>query len=296
MLPSMVTFEGSMHRSQLYLKRILMLFRIGFVAIPLLICSTWIHAQSPSENGLVWEMQGSWRLNHEQQHLRTGDDVVPGAVLTADTATNGSILVLLPDGQRLLFDCHDANTCSQGFRIPALIAKPDKDDIELFETIKLEMQKPSLAISLGKAPRISTITEIESVVRIQNDGTILLKQPLAALPPGQYRLTTQGDSQAQPSEHSLTWSGSHDESHLTLSGPGFYQLRLFGNLGTERMRVVLLAVPPTAFSDTEKFFAEARKTLQEWNETFPGWPMHEWLQLYLRSLSEAGPEKNSSEQ
>jgi hypothetical protein len=273
-----------------------MLFRIGFVAIPLLICSTWIHAQSPSENGLVWEMQGSWQMNHEQQHLRTGDDVVPGAVLTADTTTNGSLLVLMTDGQRLLFDCHDANTCSQGFRVPALIAKPDKDDLELFETIKLEMRKPSSAISLGKAPRISTITEIESVVRIQSDGNILLKQPLATLPPGQYRLTTQGDSQAQPSEHSLTWSGSHDEGHLALPGPGFYQLRLFGNLGTERMRVVLLAVPAASFSDTEKSFNEAKKTLQEWNETFPGWPIHEWLQLYLRSLSEAGPEKHSSEQ
>src|ERR1700747_1249825 len=175
-----------MHSSQLYLKRIRMLFRIGFAAIPLLICSTWIHAQSPSENGLVWEMQGSWQMNHEQQHLHTGDDVVPGAVLTADTATNGSLLVLMPDGQRLLFDCHDANTCSQGFRIPALIAKPDKDDLELFETIKFEMRKPSSGISLGKGPRTSATTKIESVVPIQSDGTILLKQPLATLPPGQY--------------------------------------------------------------------------------------------------------------
>ena len=273
-----------------------MLFRIGFVAIPLLICSTWIHAQSPSENGLVWEMQGSWQMNHEQQHLHTGDDVVPGAVLTADTATNGSLLVLMPDGQRLLFDCHDANTCSQGFRIPALIAKPDKDDLELFETIKLEMRKPSSGISLGKGPRTSATTKIESVVPIQSDGTILLKQPLATLPPGQYRLTTQADSQAQPSERSLTWSGSHDEGRLALSGPGFYQLRLFGNLGTERMRVALLAVPVASFADTEKSFNEAKKTLQEWNETFPGWPMHEWMQLYLRSLSEARPEKSSSEQ
>ncbi len=273
-----------------------MLFRIGFVAIPLLICSTWVHAQAPSENGLVWEMQGSWQLNHEQQHLRMGDDVVPGAVLTSDATTPGSILVLMPDGQRLLFDCHDANTCSQGFRIPALIAKPDKDDLELFETIKLEMRKPSSGISLGKAPRVSAIAQIESVVPIQNDGSILLKQPLATLPPGQYRLMTQGNNQAQPSEHSLTWSGAHDEGHLTLPGPGLYQLRLFGNLGTERMRVILLAVPPASFSDTEKSFTETRKDLQEWNETFPGWPMHEWLQLYLRNLSEAGPEKHSSEQ
>ena len=235
-------------------------------------------------------------MNHEQQHLHTGDDVVPGAVLTADTATNGSLLVLMPDGQRLLFDCHDANTCSQGFRIPALIAKPDKDDLELFETIKLEMRKPSSGISLGKGPRTSATTKIESVVPIQSDGTILLKQPLATLPPGQYRLTTQADSQAQPSERSLTWSGSHDEGRLALSGPGFYQLRLFGNLGTERMRVALLAVPVASFADTEKSFNEAKKTLQEWNETFPGWPMHEWMQLYLRSLSEAGPEKNSSDQ
>jgi len=269
-----------------------MLLKTWLAAIPLLICSAWIYAETTAKSGIAWEVHGNWYLNHEQHPLHKGDDVPPGALLTADTTANGSILVLLPDGQRLFYDCHDAHTCSQGFRIPALMAEPDKDALELFDTIRRVMKQVTSTASLPKAPVVSTTTIVETVVPIQSDGSIALKRPFAALPPGHYRLTLQGESEAEPSEHSLSWSGPHDEGHLALEGPGTYRLRLFGSLGGERLRVFILAVPSESFSSTQKDFEETNKDLQEWNEIFPGWPIHEWLQLYLRSLSGTQPEKD----
>jgi hypothetical protein len=58
------------------------------------------------------------------------------------------------------------------------------------------------------------------------------------------------------------------------------------------MRVVMLAVPAEAFPAAQKGFEEATKTLHEWNETFPGWPIHEWRQLYLESLSDPRNDKD----
>ena len=265
------------------------------VAASLIVGCTPIHAQTAADSGMTWEAQGNWHLNHERQSIQRGDAVPPGALLTADVIVKASIVILLPDGQRLLFDCHDAHTCSQGFRVPALMAKPDTDDLDLFNAVRRAINQPHSSVETAPEPLASTTTEAEAVARLENDENILLKQSLAGLPPGQYTLTVQSNDQAQPSKRQLTWSGSLDTGRLTLPGPGLYRLRLFGSLGGERMRVVLLAVPSTSFPTTLKAFTDARKTLAEWNETFPGWPVHEWLQLYLKILSGAHPDDNSSQ-
>ncbi len=239
--------------------------------------AAWLHA----EDGIVWKVQGDWRISNTQDSLRKGEPVAPGALLTASTSTTATVLILLPDGQRLLFDCHDVRTCTQGFRVPALMEKPDDDAVQLFHTVRDAMRLPAAHVA---APSTTT-TETETVIPLEDDGTILLRRALAALPPGQYRLTVQGAEDAQPSDQSLTWSGPRDDARLPLFHAGVYHLRLFGNLGVERMRVVLLAESPQLFSSRQKAFAEARKDLQEWNETFPGWPIHEWLQLYLEGLA-----------
>jgi hypothetical protein len=254
------------------------------VVIPLIATTARMNA----EDGIAWEVQGNWRLNQAQTFLRKGDSVAPGVLLTADTSTNASILILLPDGQRLLFDCSNAHTCTQGFRVPALMAKPDDDAVELFDAIRKAMHQPATSIA---APRVAaSTTETEVVAPLQTDGTVLLKQPLAALPPGQYRMTVDGES-GQLLERSLKWSGPLDETHLPLPGAGVYRLRLFGSLGGERMRVVLLAASAELFSPQQKAFAEAKDDLKEWDENFQGWPIHEWLGLFLEGLAQAQTSK-----
>ena len=253
--------------------------RPWLAVIPLIAVTVSIYA----EDGLAWEVQGNWRVNQIQTFLHRGDSVAPGALLTAASLTNASVVVLLPDGQRLFFDCHNAHTCNQGFRVPPLMAKPDDEAVQLFETVRRAMRQPETAAATSIPV---TATRTESVVLLQTDGTISLKEPLAHLPPGQYRMTVLGEGGAQLSERSLAWPATGDATRLSLPHAGIYHLRLFGSLGVERMRVVLLAATPEFFPARQKAFAEARKDLQEWNENFPGWPTHEWLQLFLDGLAQ----------
>jgi hypothetical protein len=247
------------------------------IAVACLAGTATLHAQS----GLAWDLHGSWQSNHTQAILHKGDAVAPGALLTAD-APSASIVILLPDGQRLLFECHDAHVCAQGFRIPALIARPDDDALELFAAVQRVIHSgPSFSTSARTAT-----AESEAVIPMQEDGTILLRQALAALPPGEYQLKVQRIGDVQLTGRDLKWSGPRDETRLPLANPGVYRIQFFGNLGVERLRVMILAASHDRFPSAQKSFSEARKDLDEWNETFPGWPTHAWLQLYLEALSQ----------
>jgi hypothetical protein len=237
--------------------------------------------QAQTADGIAWEVKGNWRVNHTQV-IRRGNPIAPGSLLATDSSTNASIVVLLPDGQRLLFECHDSHTCAQGFRVPALIAKPEDDAVGLFETVRAAMHQPESSTPLLPP----TTTEAEAIVALQKDGSILLRQALGGLPPGQYKMAVLEGSGQPVSEKSLDWAGAHGDGQLSLPHAGIYRLRLFGSLGGERMRVLLLAESPELYSSRQTAFAAAKKELQEWNESFPGWPVHEWLQLYLRELAQ----------
>ena len=67
-------------------------------------------------SGMVWEKHGDWHLNGSSDALRLGEAIPPGGLLTAGAETSAhSIVILLPDGQRMLCECYEAKTCSQGF-------------------------------------------------------------------------------------------------------------------------------------------------------------------------------------
>src|ERR1700748_1759361 len=90
-------------------------------------------AVSPAVSGMVWERHGEWHLNGGASPLRLGEAIPPGGLLTASPESSPhSLTVLLPDGQRLLCECYEAQTCSQGFRVPAVAAQPSPATLEMF--------------------------------------------------------------------------------------------------------------------------------------------------------------------
>src|ERR1700744_3651636 len=66
--------------------------------------------------GMIWERHGDWHLNGSPDRLRLGELLPPGGLITAGTEDPGhSLIILLPDGQRLLCECFEAKTWAQGF-------------------------------------------------------------------------------------------------------------------------------------------------------------------------------------
>ena len=80
---------------------------------------------SPNPTGMVWERHGDWHLNGSSDTLRLGEAMPPGGLITAGAeGSTHSMLILLPDGQRMLCECFEAKICSQGFRVPAITPQP----------------------------------------------------------------------------------------------------------------------------------------------------------------------------
>ena len=74
---------------------------------------------------MVWEKHGDWHLDGSPNALRLGEAIPPGGLVTADMEGPAhSIVILLPDGQRMLCECYEAKTCFQGCRVPDHSAAP----------------------------------------------------------------------------------------------------------------------------------------------------------------------------
>jgi hypothetical protein len=86
--------------------------------------------------GLAWQVRGTWQLAGAGRPLRAGDAVPPASLLQPDdTAGDHSITILLPDGQRVLYECFTVADCARGFRVPSLIRKPDAFAVDMLARI-----------------------------------------------------------------------------------------------------------------------------------------------------------------
>src|SRR5579871_4480840 len=66
---------------------------------------------SPAGAGVAWAVRGQWLVDGAGSPVVAGGAIPPGSLLLPQGAPNHSILVLLPDGLRLLFECFTAEDC-----------------------------------------------------------------------------------------------------------------------------------------------------------------------------------------
>ncbi len=86
--------------------------------------------------GLAWHVQGTWRVEGVAKPIRSGDAIEPASLLQPDEAAGPhSVTILLPDGQRVLYECFTAADCARGFRVPSLIRKPDPFALDMLARI-----------------------------------------------------------------------------------------------------------------------------------------------------------------
>jgi hypothetical protein len=260
---------------------------LSFVALMATAVSSTVAAQA-IPTGCAWDLTGKWRVNGRGADLKAGDPVSPGSLVIGKGDAPQHLIALLPDGQRILMECHDQASCSRGFRLPALNEQPDDETIEAFQQISLsrgETAQPAGPTESGRTiMRVQPgLMRAEGVAALEGTGGANVAPVIKSLPPGDYRLILKSD--AGRIERQVHWEANQKALSLDVKRAGLYKLTFYGSLNTERMRASLLVVQPSRFEAAYQRLDQMNRTLKEWNEKAPGWPVHDFLSLYLEALS-----------
>jgi hypothetical protein len=237
-------------------------------------------------SGMVWERHGDWHLNGSSAMLRLGEAIPPGGLLTAGAGTGAhSIVVLLPDGQRMLCECYDAQSCSQGFRVPAITPQPDPVVWSMFVAVRNVLLLRSATAEVAypmAAGRAAMAANVEMVAAVTPHGEISIAPALRVLPSGQYALiiTNSGQPAALPT---LNWTAGQKLAQVRVGAPGLYRIRVSDQTNVPRIEVEVLATPPDSLAAETVRLKQLRETIMQWNHAHGGWDLHTFLRVYLES-------------
>ena len=281
------------------MKRIslLALLVTGVVSGALLIGGPTVAVAAPSEaSGMVWEKHGDWHLNGSTSALRLGEAIPPGGLLTAGAeGPSHSIVILLPDGRRMLCECYEAKLCSQGFRVPAITPQPEPAVWEMFVAVRnVLLLRPATAETAFPtlAGRESMAVNSEMVAAVIPQGEISIAPALRALPSGQYTLRVSQDGQSTvptaPAVQTLDWSAAQKVAQVRVGGPGLYRIRLSDQAYVQRFDIEVLATSPASLVAETAGLKMVRETTLKW--THEGWPLHDFLRVYLESRLSVSPQ------
>jgi hypothetical protein len=253
-------------------------------------------SQGSDPTGMVWERHGDWHLNGSSDTLRLGEAVPPGGLITAGAeGSNHSMIVLLPDGQRLLCECFEAKACSQGFRVPAITPPPKPVVWDMFVAVRnVLLLRPKAAetafpIPVGPAGMAG---HFELIAPVTPQGEISISPALRVLPPGRYSLGVMKEGQqpaasTTPAVQPLDWNSAHALAQVRVGGIGLYHIRVSDQAYTPRIEIEVLATSPASYPAEAAGLKQTRETNLNWSHTQEGWPLHPFLRVYLESRANA---------
>ena len=238
--------------------------------------------------GLAWQVRGTWQLAGAGKPLRSGDAVPPAALLQPDaTAGDHSITVLLPDGQRVLYECFTVADCARGFRVPSLIHKPDAFAVDMLTRIGAILSSKPDAVPRG--PRIGHTPQTsrqEAVATLTAASRVRVAGLIGELPPGNYTYDLRPFSHTEPPQFHVALQKTGPSVDLALPAAGLYEITITDALHVPRVDLLLAAIHP-AQSARFGSFRHARATMEAWNDDYAGWPIDDFLRAYLESLMQS---------
>jgi hypothetical protein len=255
----------------------------------LLLCGVAVAAGNGA-SGMVWEKHGEWHLNGSSNALRLGEAIPPGGLITAGTEGSAhKIVILMPDGQRMLCECYEANTCSQGFRVPAITPQPQPAVWEMFVAVRnVLLLRPATAETAFPAPagRAAMAVNSEMVAAVSPQGEISIAPALRVLPSGQYSVSVARDGVAATvpnvaNVQTLDWSAGQNVAQVRVGGPGLYRIRVSDQAYVPRFEIEVLATSPALLAAETAGLKQTRETIREWSHN--GWSLHGFLRVYLES-------------
>lgn len=234
--------------------------------------------------GIAWRVEGHWRAETQARMIVNGDAILPGTLVhPLDNGGRHSILILLPDGQRILYECFLAEDCAHSFRVPQLYRTPEPSAVDLITRIhqvlsSREQDKKSTEHRELSLPNDEVLTTFDSSNQVVAGGLA------AALPNGEYTYSLRPLNGKFPPQSALTLKKTAHTITLPLPASGLYDVTILDHLGTPRIDLFVAAVDPAREVAFQKSFRDAHALLADWNEDYQGWPVHEFQRAYLKSL------------
>jgi hypothetical protein len=243
-------------------------------------------AEAGSEKalGIAWQVKGQWRAEGQHDAIGTGEGIRPGSLLRPGMEGGPhSITVLLPDGQRVLYECYQAEDCARGFRVPSLYREPATHAADMLWRIhsvlthKTAEQEPT---GHGGAPLPRE--EVVAILDAQSQGQVA--GLVASLPDGHYSYTEREFGKtAAPAIHQ-TFDKRGKVAVLNFPSAGLFDLVIADRLETPRVDLLVAAVKAPQSAKIESSFHDAKELLEDWNGDYQGWPIHDFQRAYLESI------------
>lgn len=250
------------------------------VALPL-------HGAGGGASGIAWRVKGIWHAAGNDLPIENGDAIQPASLLTpgGDTGSH-SITVLLPDGQRVLYECFAAADCGRGFRVPALTRRPDPFALQIMARVRAALvANRNRKEDSSVADRALQAARDEAVAVIDPAGRVHLSGLIADLSPGQYTFDLRPLDAAHPPQYQQPLQKTSAPVDLRVPASGLYVLTIADALHGPRINLFFAAIEP-AQSARFASFDRARELLEDWNGDYGGWPVDDFLRAYLRSLAQ----------
>jgi hypothetical protein len=250
-------------------------------------------------SGIAWEARGIWKIDGITGSVRTGDAIPPGSLLLAkDPETAHSIVILLPDGRRVLYECFTDKQCDRGFRVPLLIEKPSDFAMELLARIRAVLVRDREGL---RAKTQQLLPRDEVLAALGPGNRVSIGGLAASLPDGRYTYEA-SDREARgilPPKRSISVKKGFIKKgpsiHLQLPSTGVYDFIVRDDFNRPRIDLFIAAVTPTDAPESMDSLHRAEQLMRQWNEDYQGWPIHDFQRAYLEALAlKIGPRPGQS--
>jgi hypothetical protein len=234
--------------------------------------------------GLAWHVQGIWQAEGKGAPILTGDPVQPGSLLQpSEEAINHSIIVLLPDGQRILYECFTMEDCARGFRLPSLFRLPEPFAVDMLAHIQSVLVRRNHAFSASVLP-VPRWPRDEVVAELDPDNRVHIAGLATKLANGRYTYDLQPLDPTYPRQSHLVLQKTAPSVTLTLPSAGLYVVTITDDQNTPRIDLFVAAARPAQAASLQKSLHDANVLLKQWNGDYYGWPIHDFQWAYLQSL------------
>ena len=236
-----------------------------------------------TSSGVAWRVIGLWHNAGSRAVISNGDAVVPGSLLVPHEGTGThSITVLLPDGQRVLYECFTPRDCERGFRIPMLYRAPTSTALDLLA--RVEAASTSTDPRLRKQLRDSPVSRDEAIASIGSNGRVEVAGLAAALSYGTYSYVVRSLSHPNSKPDRGSFEKQGRLVSFSIPSEGLFEVLIYDRMNTPRIDLMLAAIREPRDAKTSRAFKEVEALLKDWNEDYQGWPVHEFQRSYLLSV------------